>query len=159
MTSSESASELTSQLSALLIQLMALLTPAVVNHLPANFQQLNSLPAAEYWLDEMLAQSRLCRVDATDTGLMMGLVFMYLADEETAHIGYLLGEHYWKKGYGSELLTGVIEFSRDQLQWRKLIAGVDKSNQASAKLLLKLGFTQQAITEQSVIFYEYILDC
>ncbi len=137
---------------------MALLTPAVVNHLPANFQQLNSLAAAEHWLDEMLTQSRVCRVDATDTGLMMGLVFMYIADDQTAHIGYLLGEQYWKKGYGSELLTGVIEFARDQLQWRKLIAGVDINNQASTKLLLKLGFTQQAITEQSVIFYEYLLD-
>lgn len=55
-------------------------------------------------------------------------------------IGFHLREKYWGKGYASEAANKVIDYSFTTLKVRKLFAGHHPENQASQKLLAKLGF-------------------
>lgn len=62
------------------------------------------------------------------------------AREGTRTISYHLGENYWGKGYGSEALGSLLNFSFDELGLRRVEASVVSSHEASIKLLRKHGF-------------------
>lgn len=114
-----------------------LLSPAVVQELPDDFQNINSAILALKFLSQLQLESRIFALYLGEN--LMGFIFAYEADAETAHIGYLLAEDYWGKGYAREALTGFIQFSKT-LTWNILIAGVAATNLSSIKLLEKLDF-------------------
>lgn len=66
-----------------------------------------------------------------------------------------LSETVWRRGYAFELLSGLIQHAKEHTSWQVLIAGVASDNQASAHLLVKLGFVFQA-KEQDVMFFKLI---
>lgn len=131
-----------------------ILTPAVVENLPPYFHGIDSRELAQQWLERMLSESRLMLV-RSQQGTLMGLLFAYVESEREAHIGYLLAEEFWGKGFASELLQGFITQATQSECWEKLIGGVERSNVASAKLLQKMGFTEQAGGGNGVVFFEY----
>ncbi|MCE2571185.1 GNAT family N-acetyltransferase [Motilimonas eburnea] len=131
-----------------------ILTPTVVAALPPYFHDVNSLAAAEVWLEQMLAQSRLLRVQ-TNVNEVIGFLFIHMADN-VAHIGYVLGQASWGKGLATELLQGLMIEAR-KTPWHKLVGGVDQGNLASTKLLKKLGFVAQEADDNGVIMFEYVL--
>lgn len=55
-------------------------------------------------------------------------------------IGFHLRKKYWGMGYASEAAKAVIDYSFDDLKADKLYAGHHPQNEASKKLLIKLGF-------------------
>ena len=58
------------------------------------------------------------------------------------HLGYLLDEPAWGLGYASEILQGLaVQFAHQTVQ---LTAGVGHDNPASARVLEKAGFKQDA---------------
>jgi len=144
-----------SELTVLLNRVPDILTPPVVENLPPYFHGINSKADAQAWFERMISESRLFLVKPADEDTVIGFVFAFVENGCDAHIGYLLGEQYWGKGLASELLQGVIEQSGKTESWVKLIGGVDRSNQASAKLLQKLGFVEQSGGDSDVVFYEY----
>lgn len=153
----EVAGELTvSERSALLERIPSILTSSVVENLPPYFHGIVSRELAQIWLDRMLSESRLLQVKSNDNQLI-GFLFAYVEDESDAHIGYLLSEEFWGKGLARELLRGFIAEVVNTESWSILIGGVDRSNIASAHLLKKLGFVEQAFDESAVVFYEYQL--
>lgn len=141
----------------LLSRVVEILSPAVVQHLPPAFQNVNSMEAAELWFVEIIAESRLFVVNERLSGAVIGLLFVHVNDQRQAHIGYLLGEDYWGKGLASELLTGFLEFAVEEADWCRLTGGVDKDNKASAQLLQKLGFVETTDAAGTVSFYQYDL--
>lgn len=145
-----------SERSDLLERVPAILTPAVVEHLPPYFHGVNSRGSADMWLERMLRESRLLQV-TSKTNEIMGFLFICVENEHHAHIGYLLAQAYWGKGLATELLQGFIGAAASTESWLTLVGGVDKANTASAKLLEKLGFTAQPQSENSLVFYEYRL--
>jgi RimJ/RimL family protein N-acetyltransferase len=66
-----------------------------------------------------------------------------------AEIGYWLGAKYHKKGYGSEALGAMIDFSFNKLKLRRLEAGVFTENPSSGKLLEKFGFKKEGVRIQA----------
>lgn len=142
------------QRSTLLENIPDILTPPVVKNLPPYFHGITSSELAVIWLDRMLLESRLLRIKSQKNELI-GFLFAYVENESEAHIGYLLREEYWGQGLASELLQCFIKEVVRVESWSKLIGGVEVSNVASANLLKKLGFVEQAGNETSVIFYEY----
>ena len=80
-----------------------------------------------------------------------------MGSEGEAHIGYLLGERYWGKGYAKELLSALIKWSSQEGSITKLVAGVEGGNIASSSLLRKLGFMEQEGNTETSVFYEYLL--
>ena len=142
--------------SFLLERIPQILTPAVVENLPPYFHEIGSSEQARIWLERMLSESRLLQVETEEHDLI-GFLFAYVENDESAHIGYLLAEEYWGRGLASELLQGFINEVEKSESWLKLIGGVDQSNIASAKLLKKLGFIEQPANESGVVFYEYTI--
>ena len=153
--------ELTSTLvgdsrTVLLSKVIALFSPLVVKALPPYFHGITSLEQAEAWFVKMTSDSRLLTVSSKDANELLGFVFLSI-ENNTAHIGYLLGEQYWGKGYAKECLGGLIDWCLAGVAIKVLIGGVEKGNVASAKLLESLGFTSHFDEGGPVVFYEYQL--
>jgi RimJ/RimL family protein N-acetyltransferase len=145
------------QLASLLDAIPHILTPDVVENLPPYFQNIKTKADALVWFERMIAQSRLLMVNDSEQGEVIGFLFAFV-DNKDAHIGYLLKQSYWGQGLASELLKAFIEKVPVTQSWQKLIGGVDRSNKASAKLLLKLGFVERLAKKDSdILFYEYWL--
>ncbi|MCZ2721570.1 GNAT family N-acetyltransferase [Marinomonas sp. 15G1-11] len=142
--------------SVLLEKIPSILTSLVVENLPPYLHDITSSESAEIWLDRMLLESRLLQVKSKQHELI-GFLFAYVENGSDAHIGYLLSKENWGKGLASELLQSFIEEVAKTEPWSKLIGGVEKANVVSANLLKKLGFVEQPINENSVVFYEYTI--
>ena len=57
-------------------------------------------------------------------------------------IGFILHPDHWSKGYATEALEAVIPFVFERLPVDKLVADVDPRNEASLRVLGKLGFVE-----------------
>jgi RimJ/RimL family protein N-acetyltransferase len=58
-----------------------------------------------------------------------------------AEIGYMLAQPYWGRGYATEAMTALIDWGFS-LGHARLTAGVFDGNEASIRLLLRLGFAE-----------------
>ena len=58
---------------------------------------------------------------------------------EDVDIGYAFLPEYWSKGYAVEAALAVKKYARDGIGLRRLVAITDPENQASIRLLEKLG--------------------
>jgi RimJ/RimL family protein N-acetyltransferase len=140
-----------------LVSVIEILTPSVVENLPPYFQNVNSISSAQEWLKQIVADGRLFIVKRKGENKAVGFVFLSTENSGDAHIGYLLGESFWGKGYATEILKGLIDFIESEGQVTRLIAGVAADNLASIKLLQKLGFIHSSSEDNGTMFYEYRL--
>lgn len=62
------------------------------------------------------------------------------SEARSYEIGFHLRKKYWGMGYASEAAKAVIDYSFDALKADKLYAGHHPQNEASKRLLTKLGF-------------------
>jgi RimJ/RimL family protein N-acetyltransferase len=145
------------QTSDFFVSAMEILTPSVVANLPPYFQNVNSIPSAQEWLKHVVSDGRLFVVKRIGESKAIGFVFLSTEKSSGAHIGYLLGESYWGKGYATEILKGLIDFIASEDQVTRLIAGVATENVASIKLLQKMGFIHSSSEDNGTMFYEYRL--
>ena len=128
-------------------ELARLLTPPVLAHLPETMQLSAGPGAASDWIAARRAESTLCAIQGRDSGALLGLLI--LAEDPapdtppTLHLGYLLGEDHWGRGYATELVCGLVETLRPAAPLR-LIGGVGAGNPASARVLRKAGFRPAA---------------
>ena len=142
--------------SGLLRAIVDILKPEVVEHLPPYFHNIDSTVLAQAWLDRMLQDSRLFLVERQNGGVV-GFIFASTGHPDQSHIGYVLAETCWGKGLASEMLCAFVDEMRTEAHWQRLLAGVDRSNTASLKVLEKCGFTRREIDESGMIFYQYLL--
>jgi RimJ/RimL family protein N-acetyltransferase len=141
----------------LIAAIPSILTEAVVASLPPYFHGVSNGAEAKAWLSKMRSESRLFLIQ--DKGdACLGFVFVSNTEKAEKHIGYLLGQEYWGKGFANELLHAFIKRAEQIESWRSLVGGVDKGNVASANLLLKLGFIPQESEHENVHFFEYVLN-
>ena len=54
---------------------------------------------------------------------------------------YEINPNFWGKGYATEVVQRVIQYAFDELKLDKIIAETQKKNQASIRVLEKLGMT------------------
>ncbi len=59
-------------------------------------------------------------------------------------LGYVLGRPYWGQGYATEICRALIDLTFATRRWPRLKACVFDDNPGSARVLLKLGFTEGA---------------
>ena len=91
----------------LLSSIVNVLSPLVVQSLPPYFHHIKTKSDAEVWLAKMKSESHLFTVILKGSKSVIGFVFLYESKNGEAHLGYLLAESCWKKGYGSELLYAL----------------------------------------------------
>jgi RimJ/RimL family protein N-acetyltransferase len=125
---------------ALVNTVLRLLTPAVVKPLPNDWQGITTANKALEWLRLRLAECELQAIALRSSAEVIGFVFVYHQGDDEHHIGYLLGEAFWGRGYASEVLLGLVEYYRAGLTDCTLLAGVEAGNGASIRVLEKCGF-------------------
>ena len=108
------------------------------------------------WFRNIYPKNPLCtNYIAEDTnGLKVG-VFAVSRDEEDSDIvevSYILSRVSRGKGYASEAVKGLMEHVENELHINKFTAVVHKDNEASVKLLRRLGFERE---ESDGVFVTY----
>ena len=82
-----------------------------------------------------------------ETGVRIGTCsFIPDSDGEVYDIAYCVHRNYWRKGYATEMIRGMIGYAKKQGA-KKITVCVDKENVASNTVIRKLGFS---VAEESV---------
>ncbi|EAQ65501.1 hypothetical protein MED121_22557 [Marinomonas sp. MED121] len=149
-------------LGAIYSSIIKILTPEVVSQLPPYFSGIDSRESAQTWFERMLDESLLFLVYQTELQHLIGFSFIYLEQtdegQKNAHLGYLLAQASWGKGFASELVSHLIAHIQTRDLADTLIAGVNESNLASIALLKKLGFKQSESDVPANLFFQLKLN-
>lgn len=80
-----------------------------------------------------------------EDGAMIGTctLFDLHAPSRRAEVGYVLGARHWGCGYMQEALLALLGFGFGTLELNRVEADIDPRNDASARSLKRLGFTQE----------------
>jgi RimJ/RimL family protein N-acetyltransferase len=81
---------------------------------------------------------------------MVGHLSLFNFSEQSgrADIGYGLVREHWGRGLMHEALTAVVDFAFGPLGLRRLEADIDPRNQASLRVLERLGFTREGLLRE-----------
>ncbi len=82
---------------------------------------------------------------------MVGFNYWHRQDRR-ASVGYDLARAYWGQGIMSEALRAVIEFGFTRMDLNRIEADCTVENEASARLLLRLGFQAEGLQREQ--YYE-----
>ena len=82
----------------------------------------------------------LYRVELAGSNTPIGMCGLLKRDElADPDIGFAFLPDYWNKGFAFEAATAVLNYAREQLKIHRVLAIVNPDNDASIKLLKKLG--------------------
>lgn len=133
---------------ALTVELAAILTPPVLAQLPPSLQLGDNDTAISSWIDARDAESLVLAIRSKDDHRLIGLLILapvIAADARTdLHIGYLLAEAEWGRGFGTEVVSGLVTAMRHVKRVR-LVGGVDPENLGSVRVLQKAGFHRDPV--------------
>jgi ribosomal-protein-alanine N-acetyltransferase len=82
-------------------------------------------------------------------------------NETETNLGYILARPYWRRGLASEAVKAFIEVAFTRVRSARLLADVEKGNDASEHILQKFGFnyvSQEEIPGRGriILFYELL---
>jgi ribosomal-protein-alanine N-acetyltransferase len=130
--------------------LVSLMTEPVTRALPEPWRGAYTLDRAAGWIGERDSEGPTLLVVERATGQAVGLMLLFEAAAEDGgggvdiRLGYLLAEPAWGRGLASELLGGFVGWCRTRALIRSLAGGVARDNVASARVLVKSGFSPAA---------------
>ncbi|ESP91209.1 GNAT family N-acetyltransferase [Pseudoalteromonas luteoviolacea] len=124
--------------------IVKILTPSVVSFLPQDWQSPPQDCDAHHWLNGKLKEAEIYIAVPKSSPLNstfhpIGLAIVH-SEQYSAHLGYLVAEQDWGKGYGTELLSGVMGYLRQNTPIKTVHAGVDPNNLGSIRALEKCRF-------------------
>ena len=139
---------------------MALLTPATTAPLPPAWHGAYDDARAQRWIAERDSEGTVLL--AMEAGSPVGLLLLFEESDPEGRsllrVGYLIAEAAAGRGLGTELLAGLVAWSRGQPTVRALIGGVEPGNAASIRILEKCGFRLDTTTGSAALELEYRLD-
>ena len=91
---------------------------------------------------------------------MIGTIGYWQTDyaNHRAEIGYMLHPDFWRKGMISEALKKTISFGFENMNLHTIKANINTGNDASRQMLLKHGFSKEALFRQDYYFKGKFLD-
>jgi ribosomal-protein-alanine N-acetyltransferase len=75
-----------------------------------------------------------------------------------AEVGYDLAPQHWGKGLMTEAVGAMVRFGFDVMRLHSVEANIDPLNEASRRVLLKLGFKQEGLLRESYFYAKQFLD-
>ena len=136
-----------------------IMTPKVTESLPTEWQNLNTVVDANDWINRISNKSNFLLVQSKSTSELVGFTFLYEpVDMKTPidiRLGYLLSEDCWGIGIGSELIQGLLKWSKTSQVIKSITAGVEPNNIGSIKVLIKNGFVRTSLNSDGALFYVY----
>lgn len=139
------------------LALKAILTPQVMAHLPEPLQLSPTTNGIPKWVTTRDEESDVYIISSKGDTATLGLMILAQMPENMTtsviHLGYLLSEQAWGRGYATELVSGLVN-SFENGPRSQLVAGVDRDNTASIKVLKKSGFkiSEELSTPQTDVF-------
>lgn len=123
--------------------------PEVVRYVP---WPVRDRAATEEALRTKLGQTRLdehgqwlvLAVEERSTGTVIGEVLLKWAADRQGELGYAVGRDHHGQGYAAEAARAVLGLAFDDLGFHRVSAVVVDGNDASVRLLGRLGFRQEA---------------
>ena len=102
-------------------------------------QRLEQGPLADY---EKYGYGRFA-VELKETGNVIGFCgIKYLPEIDLPEVGYRYLKEYWGRGIGTEAARVCVDFARDDLKIKKLVALILPENTGSIKIAEKLGMSK-----------------
>jgi len=90
----------------------------------------------------------LCLVELRDSHTAIGMCGLLKRGElPEPDIGFALLPEFWNKGFAFEAAAAVLQDARERLGIERILAITSLDNEASIKLLERLGFTFQKVTK------------
>lgn len=89
-------------------------------------------------------------LEVSDGGALIGEVslFNFAEASRRAEVGYALARDAWGKGYMSEALRALLELAFGELGLNRIEADIDPRNDASARILERMGFQQEGLLRE-----------
>lgn len=89
-------------------------------------------------------------IEQRDQSRAIGSILLFRIDEKNARaeLGYVLARAYWGSGYMHEALAAFVRLCFGEWHLRRLEAEVNPANQASARVLTRLGFQQEGLLRE-----------
>ena len=82
-------------------------------------------------------------VELKETGKVIGFCgIKYLPEIDLPEVGYRYLTEYWGRGIGTEAAQACVEFAREDLKIKKLVALIMPGNTGSMRVAEKLGMTR-----------------
>ena len=123
----------------------------------------------EPWTDLEVAQNYLASIDSgfadrslfqwaitlTKEDRLIGTVTLLHWDRTNRHleVGFMLSRERWGKGFATEAVRAVLSFAFEHLGVHRVEAELDPRNEASARLLEKLGFKYEGLLRERWFLY------
>ena len=111
--------------------------PNVMNPVPQQVKNREESDANLQILIQDPKEKTVWAVCEKDDNELIGLCALLVNDEGHDEIGYRLREQYWRKGYGTEIAAGLIDYCFNELKFSMLTADVNTENVPSVKILEK----------------------
>jgi RimJ/RimL family protein N-acetyltransferase len=115
------------------------LRPADRDALRARFQRWLAPPPPE--MPEAVAFANWVGFDRA-TGGVVGAFQATIVRDGSATIGYIVLPFHWRRGYAVEAMTAVCRHLRKAHRIRRIIADMDRRNEASVAVALRLGMVE-----------------
>jgi RimJ/RimL family protein N-acetyltransferase len=95
---------------------------------------------------ELLAHGQwlVLAVEVRETGTVIGEVLLKWASDRQGEIGFAFARSHQGQGYAAEAATAILRTAFDDLDFHRVSAVVIEGNDASTRLLDRLGFRQEA---------------
>jgi RimJ/RimL family protein N-acetyltransferase len=138
---------------------METLTPKVTLSLPPDWQGVYSHARASDWIAQRDAEGITLIIVERSSSIAIGFVILFgNVNEKDLRLGYLLSESSWGKGFGTELISGFINWCKTH-GISRVTGGVEPNNLASIRVLEKNEFVQDleaSTLEQKVYVWRNI---
>jgi ribosomal-protein-alanine N-acetyltransferase len=84
-------------------------------------------------------------VEEIASGRVIGACDLSLIERNVVDLGYMLGLPDWGKGYATEIALALVDAAFFDLRAERIISTVDVNNQASIRVLEKIGMRWEAV--------------
>lgn len=94
---------------------------------------------------------------ALKSGEMVGDLTYFFSAGDCVTLGYTISPKYQRRGYAFEILTAVTAKIREKYPGLDIVCLIEPGNEASIRLVKKLGFTEECYSEkiQSFVYTLY----
>ena len=100
----------------------------------------------------------LCLVELKETHTPIGICGLLKRDElPDPDIGFAFLPDFWNKGFAFEAAAAIMKDARERLKLQRILAITNQDNEASIKLLRKLGFHIERLIKMSTDANELFL--
>ena len=95
-------------------------------------------------LEEWIADNDKFAIELKGTGRVIGDISLEWSEKDKAYeIGYNICRSFWRNGYATEAVRGIIDWAYNELSARDFTPFYAKENGASGRVLEKCGFVRE----------------